>query len=202
MSCDCPICLENIEGNTNSTITECGHHFHTNCLMQNAAHNGFGCPYCRAVLASKPQGEEDLDDYSDDDEESIYSGYNVSVLRDIRRLFITENAEMEQEENVEEEEEEDDEEDDEEEEELMPMAPLPDVISKFSLANITYENLVEYILTDYITGHHSSLENSNIKRIYTKLREIDSNFNKNNNRDNLEIREEMNHISIRDRQVL
>jgi len=43
----CPICYENIDGEKNRVITECGHCFHTSCLMTHAAVNGFGCPYCR-----------------------------------------------------------------------------------------------------------------------------------------------------------
>lgn len=54
---DCPICMDCIETTTkNCVTTNCGHCFHTNCLMQNVAHNGFACPYCRAVMAEKPQG--------------------------------------------------------------------------------------------------------------------------------------------------
>jgi hypothetical protein len=44
----CPICFENI-GKT-ITVTECGHKFHTGCLMKNVAKNGFACPCCRALM--------------------------------------------------------------------------------------------------------------------------------------------------------
>lgn len=65
---ECPICLDTINA-TNQTITECGHTFHTNCLMKNVLHNGFGCPYCRTKMCEEP--EEPLDD--DEEEDSDYS---------------------------------------------------------------------------------------------------------------------------------
>ena len=77
---ECPICLEEIVGHKNRVTTECGHTFHCRCLLTNAAHNGFGCPFCRAELADEVQDsdseeeddryDEDEDDDSDDDEEA------------------------------------------------------------------------------------------------------------------------------------
>jgi len=64
---DCPICFEKIT-DVNCVTTECGHHFHTSCLMKNTAINGYGCPYCRTVMA-----EEQID--NDDDDDSSY-GFN------------------------------------------------------------------------------------------------------------------------------
>ena len=72
---DCPICLDCIESTTkNCVTTECGHCFHTNCLMQSVAHNGFGCPYCRTLMAAaKEKDEESLSSQEeDDDDESEY----------------------------------------------------------------------------------------------------------------------------------
>ena len=59
---DCPICMDCIVSTTNKVVTECGHCFHTNCLMASIAHNGFGCPCCRAVMAQEPETEQDQDD--------------------------------------------------------------------------------------------------------------------------------------------
>ena len=63
---ECPICMDDIIGLNNRVTTECGHAFHCSCLMQNAAHNGFGCPYCRTVMAEEPV-EDDDDDQDDQD---------------------------------------------------------------------------------------------------------------------------------------
>ena len=50
---ECPICMDCILDTKNRVTTECGHCFHTNCLMTSVAHNGFGCPYCRTAMAKK-----------------------------------------------------------------------------------------------------------------------------------------------------
>ena len=69
---ECPICMDDIIGLNNRVTTECGHAFHCSCLMQNAAHNGFGCPYCRTTMAEIPD-DSDLDS---DDSITISSFYN------------------------------------------------------------------------------------------------------------------------------
>jgi hypothetical protein len=69
MTHECPICLNDIETNNNCVTTECGHKFHCSCLFQNAAHNGFGCPYCRTSLAEEVLDEEEDDDNEEDDED-------------------------------------------------------------------------------------------------------------------------------------
>lgn len=51
---ECPICFDSINPKVNSVITECGHRFHSKCLMENVMHNGFGCPYCRSDMVDKP----------------------------------------------------------------------------------------------------------------------------------------------------
>ena len=68
MTSECPICFDVINA-TNQTITECGHAFHTNCLMKNVLHNGVGCPYCRTAMCEEPQSLEEDDDEEDDDED-------------------------------------------------------------------------------------------------------------------------------------
>jgi len=85
---NCPICLDVIEVNRNCVTTECGHCFHTNCLMQNVAHNGFDCPYCRSVMADIP--EEDTEYTEDEDEEEIFQEY---ILRGFRFFFNNLNGE-------------------------------------------------------------------------------------------------------------
>jgi hypothetical protein len=82
--------MEEIQENKNKIITECGHVFHTSCLMKNASHNGFGCPYCRTKMADEPEADEDEEDgyYEDDEEEYEYvPDYNNYVLSGARWLF-------------------------------------------------------------------------------------------------------------------
>lgn len=45
---DCPICLDEL--NTDYTILDCGHKFHTNCLKESFAVNK-SCPYCRNPIS-------------------------------------------------------------------------------------------------------------------------------------------------------
>jgi len=87
---ECPICFDTINA-TNQTITECGHTFHTNCLMKNVLHNGFGCPYCRTKMCEEP--EEPLDD--DEEEDSDYSqtedsGIETEEEEDIQDWLVQE----------------------------------------------------------------------------------------------------------------
>jgi hypothetical protein len=64
---ECPICMDPIDGNKNSVVTECGHKFHCSCLMKNSCHNGFDCPMCRSAMVEDMEEEEEDDDHEDDD---------------------------------------------------------------------------------------------------------------------------------------
>ena len=77
--CECPICMEELQIGKNCVTTECGHRFHTNCLMTSVAHNGFGCPYCRSVMA-----EEVIED---DDEEEVEIDENGIKVKN-KRIHI------------------------------------------------------------------------------------------------------------------
>lgn len=98
---DCPICMDAIVGTTNMVTTECGHTFHTNCLMSSVSHNGFGCPLCRAKMAEEREEEEDEDDYSYDSDDYASSDDEDSwddlidedyVLRGFRLMFRQNNV--------------------------------------------------------------------------------------------------------------
>jgi len=93
---ECPICMDDIQAcNINCVTTECGHQFHTSCLMRNIAHNGFGCPYCRNVMAEEPDQsdeEDEEDEYEEDEEETVISemtntGEANESLEGLRLLF-------------------------------------------------------------------------------------------------------------------
>jgi hypothetical protein len=111
---ECPICYDEIADSLNKTITECGHCFHSNCLIKHALLTNVGCPLCRQQLADVVEQEEDSeeeldyssydDDYSeedsdeDEDEESSRPiTATVSrkrtmdtVLKELKRRNITE----------------------------------------------------------------------------------------------------------------
>lgn len=52
---DCPICFETLDfGGNNCMRTECGHGFHTSCLMMSLHQsNDFKCPYCRQKMVGQ-----------------------------------------------------------------------------------------------------------------------------------------------------
>lgn len=61
---ECPICLSNITDIEKDIVTtNCGHTFHTSCLIQNVLQNGANCPYCRGVMTThiKSQEEEEFE---------------------------------------------------------------------------------------------------------------------------------------------
>jgi hypothetical protein len=174
--CICPICLDAFIGSTNQTITECGHHFHTKCLFQNISTSGYACPYCR-----KDMTPSQVISVQDKANEIYIPNYLTPaqrrmekyILRGFRLLFQQSNNE-------------------ELEPEYLdyypyiivnnndtPMASLEDVIKEFNKANITNNQLIEYILEDYIHDFNLHSNNKSFKKIYTKLREIDANFRRN-----------------------
>ena len=102
---ECPICMDPIDTQRNCVTTECGHCFHTNCLMTSVAHNGFGCPYCRTKMAEEVADEES--DYDDEEEEEIYEQYDDYALRGLRFFNNNINGEEHDQEDLDEEETED-----------------------------------------------------------------------------------------------
>jgi hypothetical protein len=127
---ECSICLECIEGDKNQVITDCGHCFHTNCLMKNVIHNGFGCPYCRTVMAVEP-ANSDSDSGSEWSEEEDEQQYGNDSLNGIRWLFQrVEGENMDEIENT-----------------SIPTANY--ISQKLSEQGCTMEHLLKIILVDY-----------------------------------------------------
>jgi hypothetical protein len=79
----CSICLDNINASINIIKTECKHCFHSNCFLQNVAHNGFSCPMCRNELAKLSEDEDDDEDYLEDqeDEQYILNSFRWMIMR-------------------------------------------------------------------------------------------------------------------------
>ncbi len=68
---ECPICLEELDAVKNRANTECGHCFHTTCLIKHSVLTNIACPLCRTDLADIPEEEyESSDDDSDEDDDS------------------------------------------------------------------------------------------------------------------------------------
>jgi hypothetical protein len=174
--------MDVIDTAKNSIITDCGHTFHCSCLMQNAAHNGFGCPYCRSTMAEKPQIQDDDDDSFYNDTETQQEAEEVSdeALTSFRmftqRLDNEEPEEEPEEEAVEAV-------DHVEDEDLIPEPAY--MVAKLMERGITYEDLVrnalyqEHTAWDYSSTHpeerhHSSVVYGNFKAIISRyVREYD-----------------------------
>jgi hypothetical protein len=163
---ECPICMDDIQVNVNCVTTDCGHQFHTSCLMKNVAHNGFGCPYCRSVLAEEPVDEdESISEYSSEDEmeDDLYDDY---TLRGMRWLFQRNSNEPL------------DEEEDEEEvvEEQVPKPSAALIAKKLSDQGITMEDLVKCMLLNHEEYDENETYEAKENEIFGKFRIIISNY--------------------------
>lgn len=165
---DCPICMEAIETMAkNYCVTECGHCFHTNCLMQSVAHNGFGCPYCRTKMAEEPEPEE----------ESVWSEEeDVEPFEDIAlNAFRWFSMRIEGEEIPEDDVEEENDENDEEEEELeVPSVQF--IAQKLSERRITPIQMVKALLLQHEEYQSNSDCEDADDKIFGEMRIIISNF--------------------------
>ena len=67
---ECPICYDWIDRGKNCVVTECGHTFHTGCLMKNVKINGFSCPSCRGLMVKECEEEVEEETIVTEEEES------------------------------------------------------------------------------------------------------------------------------------
>jgi len=170
---ECPICIEQIEGERNKVTTDCGHCFHTSCLMKNVAHNGFGCPYCRDAMAEEPadnNSDEEYDEFSVDEEDEE-PDYTDNALRGSRWLFQrAEGEELDDEEDTVADE-------DEERDEVEPRAPVDYIVEKLVQRGVSMADLVKAIL---IRDHEEYQFHDEFDRaddeLFGKLRIIISNY--------------------------
>jgi len=171
---DCPICMDCIESfDRNCVTTECGHCFHTNCLMQNVAHNGFDCPYCRTVMAEVPKKDEDEEDEEEEDM------FDDNALRGLRFFWNNINGVPH------------DDDDDSDEEQMEhwetranenqedPSIPTTDLIAqKLKEKGVTFEQLIKIICQ---TDHEEYEQDEQAERLgnelFGSIRIIVSNYN-------------------------
>jgi hypothetical protein len=167
---ECPICMEIIDLNKNCVTTECGHCFHTNCLMTSVAHNGFGCPYCRTAMAEEIKDEEEEDEEEEDEEEDMF---NDNSLRGFRFFMNNISGEPHEQEDIEDEEE-------NIRERIHDAPPKPSaefIADKLLDDGITMEDLVKVLLLE----HEEYEEDDEVLArmegtVFGKMRIIISNF--------------------------
>lgn len=176
---ECPICMEIIDFNKNCVTTECGHCFHTNCLMTSVAHNGFGCPYCRTAMAEAVNDDEEEEEEDDEeDEETIDEDmFNDNSLRGFRFFMNNINGDTHEQEDL------------ADEEELMenireriqdaPPKPSAEFIAdKLSDDGITMEDLVKVLLLEHEEYEDDDEVLARIEGdVFGKMRTIITNFN-------------------------
>ena len=173
---DCPICMDIVEGNNNRVTTDCGHCFHTSCLMKSVAHNGFGCPYCRTVMAEEVADEESEYDDDEDEEEEIFDDY---ILRGFRFFMNNVNGEEHEQDDIEEEyEDQREEQTDEDQGEQDKPAPYL-ITQKLMEQGVNMEDLVKIILLEHNEYEREDEEYNRIADdMFGKLRIIISNYNR------------------------
>ena len=176
---ECPICMEIIDFNKNCVTTECGHCFHTNCLMTSVAHNGFGCPYCRTAMAEVVNDDEDeeAEDDEEDGETIDEDMFNDNSLRGFRFFMNNINGDAHEQEDL------------ADEEELMenirerihdaPPKPSAEFIADKLLDDgITMEDLVKVLLLEHEEYEDDDELLARIEGdVFGKMRVIISNFN-------------------------
>ena len=176
---DCPICMDCIESTTkNCVTTECGHCFHTNCLMQSVAHNGFGCPYCRTAMADEPDdASTEYPGEEDDEEEPVDPLEDNDMLRGFRFFFNNVNGEDHDEDDVEEEIANELLEQEEEEEEDPNVPSINFVAQKLKDQGVTFEQLVHMMCNlDHEEYNEDDLAERFSDELFGKIRVIVSNY--------------------------
>lgn len=157
--CECPICMEDVFSGKNCVVTECGHSFHTSCLMTNVAHNGFGCPYCRTEMAAEQ--EDDSDDEAEDEDwvagmpRAYVAGRREDyALRGMRWLFQQVDGQDGDQDGEEDEEQDDNpdevlEADEDEDADNTPKPSLRYLTQKLTQHGVTMEMLVKTLLLEH-----------------------------------------------------
>ena len=164
---ECCICMDDIIGNINKTTTECGHIFHCSCLMKNTTHNGYGCPYCRTVMAEEVIDDEEEEDYDDDEYDYDDDTVSDNILTSFH-MFHQRNSGEE----IEDEDENDD------EDALVPIPiPSPEYIAQtLTQHGITYEHLVKCLLVDHCEYEDDEQYEKKSDKLFGRMRRIISNY--------------------------
>jgi hypothetical protein len=163
----CCICLDDIISNKNVTTTECGHTFHCRCLMQNTAHNGYDCPYCRTIMADIPAATDDYEDEDEDEFEYDEDSYDDDNALTSFRMFHqrTSGDDIEEEPEITEPTEE------------IPTIPTAQYIAQIlSRQGVTLEDTIKALLIE----HDEYDDDTNIDRkndeLFGRMRIIISNY--------------------------
>ena len=88
---ECPICYDCVSNNVNTSTTECGHCFHTSCLLKSCSINSFNCPMCRANMINNKKNATtaslEEDDELDTEADFIRALERVNALGEMFELM-------------------------------------------------------------------------------------------------------------------
>lgn len=194
---ECSICLDEVSSLLNKIATECGHIFHTACLLKNVSINGFNCPYCRNELVKKPKSVVSISSESSFEEDYLRTrNYNLPRYngrwferRGLRSLrWFTQRLEGEEPDTDSDSDSDSDNDDDEDINQIHEnfilnseglRLPTPKyIMEKLQEKNISVESLItSIIIADHTDIYHTnrttfnSLETSS-NRVYGAIRSI------------------------------
>lgn len=183
---ECPICMVCIDATMNCVTTECGHCFHASCLMTNVAHNGFGCPYCRAKMAEEVVESDDESEYetdSDSDSDSDSESSEVldpfddnDMLRGFRMFFGAVEGVEHEADDVEEEQANERQAEEQEQAQAQVNAPSIEYITRKLNAHVTYAELVTALMVNHEEFDECEAPTKSDNRIYGIIRSIISKY--------------------------
>jgi transcription elongation factor Elf1 len=172
--------MELIEDNCDKTVTKCGHLFHSSCIFQNmAAHNGFGCPYCRTTLAVESEDSDEDSYYSTtydlQQEEYVLSSFRMfhqrindeEIEEDTNNVFIGEEGY------------------DDEEEERENENKTNHLVEFLNNKGITYKDLVRYVLVNFEESYYDNAYYDHVSSVvYGQIRAGMSRYERASNNNN------------------
>jgi hypothetical protein len=139
--------------------------------MQNVAHNGFGCPYCRTKMADEP--DEEISVYSDEEETEMFDD---DALRGFRFFFNNINGENHDQQDIAEEDDEAWESEDEEDEEDENVPPTDFIAQKLRQQGVTFEQLVKILCLEHAEYDDDETAENLSNELFGKIRVIVSNY--------------------------
>ncbi len=89
---DCPICLDSIT-NSNNMITNCGHYFHSTCMIKyivmSKSNNQICCPKCRTNIYSKDEPNTNSNTDNEENNNFPQLNSNINWIQNINNQLIT-----------------------------------------------------------------------------------------------------------------
>jgi hypothetical protein len=160
VDCNCAICLESINKDKNTAITECGHKFCFQCIGKTLMNVGNNCPLCRRTLIENNNTNDDDDDETigSDDTYSVFSDSSSEIDEEDNISFIS---------------------DDENDRNTIQInrvkfkeGPVNKITERFLNKGYTYTDLMTIVLQQYEDKNSVSQNDANKCRIYNSIQDL------------------------------